>query len=223
MKKYKNWLDALSAFGINSFNDVWGDLNRNGESDFINNEIMQFLFHYKVCGKDNSNRDVLWIAAAPIPIEIEKNVMKASCIYFYTLHCDLETLRNGITMIMDTRKRDYTKKIGNENKCQKVWMSMPTRPQSINILEPSMIKRTIINSLFYLASFFTSEKIISRIRFGDENEVKELLPLSSLPQYVGGEIPSDVNILIEWIQKRLKRFSSHITNIQHIIETTKIT
>ncbi len=120
-------MDALSTFGIHSFNDVWGELQKNGESNFLDNELMQYLKNYKICGKDNHGRDVLWITASPIPIDIESDIMKASCIYFYALHCDLNTLRSGITMIMDTRKRDYGHRIGNEKKCQKLWMSLPSR------------------------------------------------------------------------------------------------
>ena len=62
---------------------------------------------------------------------------------------------------------------------------MPLRPQKIFILGAGWLKRLLINSLISFASLFTKEKVIDRIQFADIEEVKEVVPLASLPRYIG--------------------------------------
>jgi hypothetical protein len=59
---------------------------------------------------------------------------------------------------------------------------MPLRPQAIFILGTNFVTRTIINTIISIASLFTSEKVLDRVRFADLDEVKTKIPDSSMPK-----------------------------------------
>ena len=53
---------------------------------------------------------------------------------------DLVSLRNGITLVIDTSNAPK-KKVGNERKLQVAWQNYPTRPQHIFIMGTSALTR----------------------------------------------------------------------------------
>ena len=65
----------------------------------------------------------------------------------------------------------------------------------------------LINAGIALASLFTREKVLERIRFAELSEVKAEIPDDSLPHHVGGGSPiSTPEALIEWVHQRLSNF-----------------
>lgn len=113
--------------------------------------------------------------------------MVCSLLYYFALHTDLNSLRNGVTFVLDSKQNDFLSRVGNEGKLLSLWQAMPLRPQRIFILSASFLKRTVINALISMASFFFfSAKIISRIRFADLEEVMTDIAEEALPVYVGG-------------------------------------
>ena len=97
------------------------------------------------------------------------------------------------------------KPVGNESKMQKVYQSIPLRPQRIFILGAGFVKRLVINTLLSIASLFTSEKVVDRIRFAEMEEVKEEVDDENLPVYVGGGgggLQSHED-LVKWVRSRI--------------------
>ena len=69
-----------------------------------------------------------------------------------------------------------------------------------------MMKRVLINGLLKVASFFTKQKILDRIRFATLDEVLSEIPLASTPDYIGGK-GGDVKDLSAWVKTRLDGFT----------------
>eukprot|EP01036_Dinobryon_divergens_P038333 gene38333-50318_t len=67
--KYKKWMECLSGFGLNTFDEVWSDVNRDGSGDW--DKIRSDFSHYARCGKDSHGRSIMWIKARAIPVEDE--------------------------------------------------------------------------------------------------------------------------------------------------------
>jgi len=204
IKKYKIWMEQLELFGIHTFDDVWKDVKRDGSGDW-SGSVSQYFQNFCECGKDANGRSIMWIRARATGLEEERQVMTASVMYFYAVHCDFISLRSGITFVLDTRKRDMTALVGNESKLQRAWQAIPLRPQALYIIEPSIIKRTLINSAIYIASLFVSEKVLGRIRFVTAEEIKKIVPLASMPRYEGGQ-GGGVSDVSSWVQSRLEHF-----------------
>jgi hypothetical protein len=212
-KKYATWLKALSEFGMESFSDIYSFLNiePNGGGDEDGwQKLKPMLTAYAGCGLDVEQRSVMWILTRPTLVEEEPYSVRSSVLYFTAIHSDLVSLRNGITFILDTSKYGGSlgsSKIGNEAKLQRFYQSMPLRPQAIYILGTNYITRTIINTVISIASLFTSEKVLDRIRFADLEEVKAKIPDASLPHHVGGGTQLDsIDKVFDWMRVRLKSF-----------------
>lgn len=203
VKKYKIWMEQLEQFGIKTFDDIWIDVKRDGSGDW--NSISDHFQNFCECGKDANGRSIMWIRGRAVPFEEERQVMTASVLYFYAVHCDFISLRNGITFVLDTRKRDMTRLVGNESKLQRAWQAIPLRPQALYIIEPSIIKRTLINSAIYIASLFVSEKVLGRIKFVEAEDIKKIIPHASIPRYEGGD-GGGVDDVSSWVRSRLEKF-----------------
>lgn len=212
-KKYSLWLKALSEFGMSSFSEIYSFLGiepNGGGSEEGWQKLKPMLSAFAGCGLDMEQRSIMWIVTRPTLIEEEIYSVRASVLFFTAIHSDLTSLRQGITFVLDTSKQGGsfgTSKIGNEAKLQRFYQSMPLRPQTIYILGTNFITRTLINAIISLASLFTSEKVIDRVRFADLDEVKTKIPQESLPAHVGGGSKLDTNDKVfDWLIQRLKTF-----------------
>ena len=124
-------------------------------------------------------------------------------------HCDLVTLREGMTFVIDTTKNP-AKPVGNERKLQKTWQSLPLRPQNIFIVGASFFKKIFINALIRFASLFTKNKIIDRISFVGLNKVRKHVDDANMPAVHGGderEAPE------AWTLRRLREFANALPQI----------
>jgi hypothetical protein len=161
-------------------------------------------------GTDLQNRSIMWIMTRPngTPLDTEKNHARAGIVYFTALHCDLVSLRNGITFVLDTNNNDMATKRGNESKLQNFYQSIPLRPQRIYITGAGWWKRLLINAAITVASVFSSSKVLKRIRFAELDEVKTEIADANLPVEYGGNgggIRSKEE-QIEWVRRRLRSF-----------------
>ena len=98
-EKYKKWLDAMSDFGIKSFDDIWDGVSRDGQyGDW--STVESLLTAYAGCGRDKQDRSVMWIRTRPVQVHEEVLAIKSASIYFSAIHADLKSLRNGITFVL---------------------------------------------------------------------------------------------------------------------------
>lgn len=208
-EKYKKWLKAMSDFNINSFDDIWSNLPLDGDGSQGDWPVINSMIGavYAGCGRDLQDRSVMWIKTRPVQIEEERNAIRTSVLYFTAIHADLVSLRNGITFILDTTNNGMIERVGNENKLQRTWQSIPLRPQRIFILGAGYLKRTLINAAIAIASLFTKEKVLERIRFAELDEVRNEIAEESMPVHVGGQSPIKTEEeLIQWVHQRLVNF-----------------
>jgi hypothetical protein len=152
----------------------------------------------------------MWIRARPVQVAEEKDSIMAGLIYFTAIHADYKSLREGITFVLDTTENDMVTKVGNENKLQKCYQSMPLRPQRIYILGTNYFKRIAINALLAFISLFTKEKVIQRIKFADYEDVKSEVTNENLPSYLPGcgtahGLKTNED-LVKWVKRRLENF-----------------
>ena len=210
VKKLKKWTDEMrDSFGLCSFkDDIFGSLQDDGQgSDEAWNEIAPLFTAYAGTGEDNQGRSIMWIKARQTKIEEETNSVRAGVLYFMAVHADILSLRQGITFVIDTTNREMTN-VGNEKKLQKVYQSIPLRPQNIFIIGTSFFKRILINALIRFASLFTSDKVIDRVSFATLDEVKQEVSSESLPVYLegkgGGKATNEQ--LVTWVRSRLLQF-----------------
>ncbi|KAI2496671.1 hypothetical protein MHU86_17818 [Fragilaria crotonensis] len=193
--KFRRYLKAIAACGmtnVESDEDLWADPS-----------VEQFLRDYYVpCGRDFDNRQVLWIRSHKAILESEeKTSIRAGILYVIAIHADHLSLREGITFVIDTSNRGTFKQVGNESKLQKINQSMPFRPQAIYIAGASPAMRIVINGLIKIASFFTKQKILQRIRFVTLEEAMASVPKESGPRYLGGG-SGGIDDVIEWTKRR---------------------
>ena len=113
-----------------------------------------------VAGRDDGNRGVMWVQGGGTEIAEEGPCMRACCWYFFAVHADKHSLRNGISLVINTAG-NTGKKIGNEKKLQVAWQNFPTRAQGIYILGTNMITRITVNALIAFASLFAKNKVIA--------------------------------------------------------------
>mmetsp|Transcript_68146 Transcript_68146/g.154172 ORF Transcript_68146/g.154172 Transcript_68146/m.154172 type:complete len:259 (+) Transcript_68146:2-778(+) len=191
--KYTNWLEGLGKFGIETIgDDLWKD------------EASALLRSYAPCGPDSQGRSIFWIKGGGIEVEEEKLSMLAGVMYFMAIHADNISLHEGISFIIDASTTP-TKKVGNEKKLQSAYQSFPLRPQRIFIFGAGALKRAFINGLITVASFFTKQKILDRIRFATLQEVMAEVPEASAPLYVGGQGGGNED-LASWVKQRIEAF-----------------
>ena len=156
-----------------------------------------------------TDRSIMWIHTYKITPDMEQTAVRGGIMYFTAVHSDLKSLRRGVTFVLDTHDNDMQKNHGNENKMQKIWQSMPLRPQRIFIVGATMVKRVIINALLTIGQLFTKEKILQRIRFADMEEVKKEIDVKNLPIAYGGlnnGVGMDGDDLFEWMSQRIANF-----------------
>lgn len=93
--KYRAYLaDLLEANGVDP-PDVWRDIA--GLDDQWHRVLP--------AGRDLEGRQVTWVRAAAMTAEEEGRVVRACCRYFVAVHADLDTLRNGVSLVIDAEVR----------------------------------------------------------------------------------------------------------------------
>ena len=147
----------------------------------------------------------MWIRGnTAFPEEVESYVIRASVMYHVAIHADAVSLREGITFVIDTSQRP-PKRAKNEAKLQKTWQSMPMRPQALLIAGASLPLRVIINSLILVASLFTKQKILDRIKFVKVEDALNTVSNESAPTYLGGK-GGNIKDIVQWTRDRIDGF-----------------
>jgi hypothetical protein len=211
VEKYCKWLEAMKEFGISSFDDIWEKqgLSRDGSASPGWSRVESMLSAYAGCGCDKEGRSIMWVRSRPVQPDEETIAVATGCLYYIAAHSDMTSLRGGVTFVVDTEQNDMVSgRMGNETKLQRMYQSMPLRPQKIFILGAGYLKRALINTLLAVVSLFTSEKVLDRVRFADLDEVKACVDPSALPVYKsgqGGGVQTESQ-LMHWIRTRLQMF-----------------
>jgi hypothetical protein len=202
--KFVKWTNQMRVFGINSFDDVHEGLDTEEEWNRLSGSFTAF----GGCGLDNDNRSIMWIVTRKTPESEERDAIRCGALYFLAMHADLVSMREGITFVLDTTDNSMVDKVGNENKLQKVYQSIPLRPQHIFIIGAGWVKRALINAVISVISLFTKEKVIDRIRFATLEEVEKTVSKSSLPKKHGGDAGGikTNELLVQYVKSRLEEF-----------------
>jgi hypothetical protein len=182
--------NLLGEYGLG---DVWS-----------NKEELHNQWHrLAVAGRDEGNRGIMWVHGGGTPVEEEGACIRACCWYFFAVHADRHTLRNGISLVINTASAPK-KKIGNEQKLQVAWQNYPTRAQGIYILGTNMVTRVVVNGLIAFAALFAKNKVIARIKFAQMDDLeKKWGGKEALPEMHGGAAkPSTA----QWVEERLANF-----------------
>jgi len=207
--KYHRWHTvAALGVGLKSIPDAFTTIGKNAENLKGTPVEKWSLMTFRCVGRDTCNRSIMWIYANKIPPAEEQNVLRSSFVYFVAAHADLRSMRRGLTFVLDTDADDWKESYGNEAKMQKIWQCMPLRSQRIFILGANMVKRVLINAALALASLFTKEKVLRRIKFADDETVKKEITEENLPIYKGGKnagVTQD-DALLKYLSDRLANF-----------------
>ncbi|MGK3743395.1 MAG: hypothetical protein ACI90V_010251 [Bacillariaceae sp.] len=97
------------------------------------------------------------------------------------------------------------RKAKNDQKLQKTWQAMPMRPQAILIAGASLPLRVIINTLIGVASLFTKQKVLDRIKFLSAADAFDCIPKESAPTYLGDE-GGNIKDIVKWTKEILDGF-----------------
>ena len=168
--------------------------------------ILSMLQAYAKCGPDFNGGSVFWIKGSKgsVAKKEERSFCHAGIVYFLAIHADVVSLRKGITFVIDVSSRKSTEpNVGNEKACQKFQQSFPLRPQAIYIAGANAVMRVFVNATIKVASLFTKQKILDRIKFVTVDQAKAQMPLSSAPTYVGGGGGGGENDVVAWVKERL--------------------
>lgn len=96
LKRYRAYLrNLLDEFDL-SAEDIWLD-------DAIAREQLdgQWKFMH-AAGKDREGRQIMWLSGGGAgSIQEQRCHIRACCRYFFAVHADIETLRNGVTLVLD--------------------------------------------------------------------------------------------------------------------------
>ncbi len=197
-EKYVKYLQSTADCGVANLTDE--------EALIMKDEDLQkWIKSYAACGHDNLGRSVMWIRGnTAFPEEVESYVIRASVMYHVAIHADAVSLREGITFVIDTSQRP-AKRAKNEAKLQRTWQSMPMRPQAFLIAGASLPLRVIINSLVLVASYFTKQKILDRIKFVKISDALKAMPDESQPEYLGGK-GGNIQDIMQWTNDRIQAF-----------------
>lgn len=104
--KYDKLSVAMGEFGIETLGEVWRDIGHNCEH-LLDSNIARLMDLYAPCGIDKQNRSIMWIRAArPVKVSDESDSVKAGLVYWTAIHSDFNSLRNGITFVLDTTSND---------------------------------------------------------------------------------------------------------------------
>ena len=181
--------------GLYNIADVWADAKVDG---------MDTQWHrLAVAGRDEGDRQIMWIQGSPegTPVAEETPCIRAGCHYFFAVHADRTTLRNGISLVINTAGR--SSKVGNEKKLQVAWQNYPTRPQHIYICGTTMVMRVVINALIAFASLFAKNKVLARIKFAQIRDIERTCGKAALPETLGGDARAPTE---EWVRERIAGF-----------------
>ena len=190
VKKFMTYQeDLLTSYGIS---DVWADAK----------ELEAQWHRLAVAGKDEGGRQMMWVHGGGTPVEEERQCIRACCHYFFAVHADRVSLREGITLVINTANAPK-KKIGNEKKLQVAWQNFPTRPQGIFILGTNVVTRVFVNALIAFASLFAKNKVIARIKFAEVADIEKKCGKASLPEMHGGDAKASTK---DWVAQRLAAF-----------------
>eukprot|EP00281_Chroomonas_sp_CCMP1168_P019172 CAMPEP_0206224504 /NCGR_PEP_ID=MMETSP0047_2-20121206/7060_1 /ASSEMBLY_ACC=CAM_ASM_000192 /TAXON_ID=195065 /ORGANISM="Chroomonas mesostigmatica_cf, Strain CCMP1168" /LENGTH=218 /DNA_ID=CAMNT_0053647463 /DNA_START=237 /DNA_END=890 /DNA_ORIENTATION=+ len=164
VEKYKGYIKMMERFGcadappptdeqLDAMDSRWGA--------------------FQVCGRDNEGRGVMWIQGQPILPEHESTCIQCSSMYFFAVHADLKTLREGVTFVIDSGSSNAEEKVGNERKMQEAWQAYPLRPKHFFITNASMLQRVFINTLLTIVGAFAyNNKVVRRLRFVTIDDVR---------------------------------------------------
>jgi hypothetical protein len=192
-QKIKKFLDSMEPLGVTEIDD-----------DLWKPEAAHELAPYAPCGKDYDGAATIWITGGrKVPHEEEQHHVQACIMHFLAVHADAISLRQGITFVIDVTQSAPPPKIGNEKAIQAFYQAFPQRPQAILIAGTNAITRTIVNASIKVASLFTKQKVLDRLRFVTVEQAKQKVPLSSAPKYVGG-LGGGIDRIEEWVQQRLE-------------------
>ncbi|CAB9518011.1 expressed unknown protein [Seminavis robusta] len=196
VKKMVKFLELMEGLGCPDgiSDDVWKP------------EAVSELAAYEPCGPNYDGTACIWIngGGRKVSKEQERNHVHACIMHFLAVHADSNSLRNGITMVMDVSVSPQGPKIGNEGQIQAFYQGFPQRPQSILIAGTNIVTRVIVNASIKLASLFTKQKVLDRIEFVSVEQAKGKIPLRSVPKYVGG-LGGDIDSTEEWVHARLQK------------------
>ena len=190
VEKFMTYHDKLLVeYGIE---DVW--------ADWVS--LHDQWHRLAVAGLDEGGRQMMWVHGGGTPVAEEGRCIRSCVLYYFAVHSDLHTLRNGISLIIDTSNAPKVK-VGNEKKLQIAWQNFPTRAQGIYILGTTMITRVAVNALIAFASLFAKNKVIARIRFSTYAQLAAKVGTAAMPQMHGGEPKQETEA---WVKERLASF-----------------
>jgi hypothetical protein len=192
VEKFNTWQTCLlDQFGVD---DLW--------SPSADRELEHQWHRLAVAGVDEASRQMMWIHGGGTQLAEERLTIWASALYFLAVHADLTSLRNGITLVIDT-SNSPKKKVGNERRLQVAWQNFPVRPQHIFILGTTFVTRITVNAIIAFASLFAKNKVIQRIQFDYLARVGALVGKHNLPERHGGAPQPPTP---EWVRQRLAGF-----------------
>lgn len=159
-----------------------------------------------VCGNDKEGLGIMWITGKPVPVAEEQNSVLASFMYYLAVHSDADTLRRGITLVIDSSNRSDVK-IGNEKKLRKTWFNLPLQAKRIFIVGAGFFKRMAINGLLRVVRLFKSG--LEGVQFVQMEAVEQVVPEKSRPNYALSE-SERVASVHAFMQQRLSTFPNQI-------------
>lgn len=169
-------------------------------------EAAHELKAYAPCGKDFNGASTIWIVGgSKVQKGEQRHHVHACLMHFMAVHADAISLREGITFVIDVSNSPAPPKVGNERIIQSFYQCFPQRPQAILISGTNSITRVLVNASIALASLFTKQKVLDRIKFVTIEQAKNSIPLASAPKYVGGE-GGNIESLPQWVEERLLNF-----------------
>eukprot|EP00580_Thalassiosira_gravida_P015440 CAMPEP_0201668290 /NCGR_PEP_ID=MMETSP0494-20130426/18776_1 /ASSEMBLY_ACC=CAM_ASM_000839 /TAXON_ID=420259 /ORGANISM="Thalassiosira gravida, Strain GMp14c1" /LENGTH=351 /DNA_ID=CAMNT_0048148589 /DNA_START=190 /DNA_END=1245 /DNA_ORIENTATION=- len=168
------------------------------------------LHPYPMVGKDKRGCSTTWIrGGGKVKKEDERAHVHACIMQYLSVHSDPNTLRNGVSFIIDLSTRTdinlkKQSKVGNEKLISAFYQAIPQRPQIIMIAGCSLPTRAIVNVTIKLASVFIKQKILQRIHFVTVEDAVKYLGEGSAPGYTeSGKMEDGVECYGKWVEERL--------------------
>mmetsp|Transcript_16704 Transcript_16704/g.26981 ORF Transcript_16704/g.26981 Transcript_16704/m.26981 type:complete len:350 (+) Transcript_16704:149-1198(+) len=181
------------------------------EGELWKAEAAYELHPYPMVGKDGRGCSTTWIrGGGKVKKEDERAHVHACIMQYLSVHSDPNTLRNGVSFIIDLSARNddpklkKQPKVGNEKLIQSFYQAIPQRPQIIMIAGCSLPTRAIVNVSIRLASVFIKQKILQRIHFVTVEDAVKYLGEGSAPGYTGrGKMEGGLERYGKWVEERL--------------------
>lgn len=152
-------------------------------------------------GPDGRGASTFWIQPTEVEHDLECHVQSALW-HYCALHSDPISLRQGITVVLDLSHQQRMKKCQDGKRLQKLYHSLPQRPQEIYVLgqQPNAFTRVIGNTTYLL---FRQSKLLNRLRFVNHLD-EDVLSSESLPKYMGGNVKHSIGS--DLVNQRLQHF-----------------